>query len=271
VLDGHTFVAISAGALHTCALDDGGLAWCWGNQDFGRLGNNNTFAGNVTSPVAVFGSLVFSSISAGLEHTCAIQASNLAAYCWGRQANGRLGNNSVVDVGVGTPQSVQGGLAFLSVTAGLHTCGVVAPDTDRRGFCWGSNANGQLGVATLDFADKSVPTVVANSLRFANLDAGYLHTCGATVGGSGFCWGLASEGRLGNGEVAGNRETPRQILGAFSFTKVHAAKAGDSFQSAHSCAMTTKGAYCWGDNLFGYLGDGSTLLTSTPIRVRGQR
>jgi alpha-tubulin suppressor-like RCC1 family protein len=172
---------------------------------------------------------------------------------------------------IGTPQLVQGGLTFLSISAGFHTCAVRAPSTDRRGYCWGGNGNGQLGVAAGDFADKALPTVVANSLRFTNIDAGYLHSCGATVGGIGFCWGSADAGRLGNGEIVGNRETPRQVLGALTFTVIEAGTPGDDATGNHSCAMTPTGAYCWGENTFGHLGDGSTIRSAAPLKVRGQR
>src|SRR2546430_3935126 len=39
---------------------------------------------------------------------------------------------------------------------------------------------------------------------------------------------------------------------------------------AHACALSTDGtAYCWGDNTFGQLGDGTVTERDTPVAVAG--
>jgi hypothetical protein len=178
VLDGHQFIAISAGTVHTCAIRAvDNLAFCWGQQDFGRLGNGATGAVSVPTPQQVQGGIAFSSISAGYDHSCGVRASDGAGYCWGRQGNYRLGNNLNADVAVVAPAAIVNGPAFREITAGqLHSCGVA---TDNRGYCWGNNLRGQLGVG--DIAERQTPVEIVNSLRFANLgSAGGQRTSGVS-------------------------------------------------------------------------------------------
>ena len=91
VLAGKTIKQISS----SCAIASDDKAYCWGSNDFGRLGNNST--ANSRVPVAVNTSGVLAGktikqISAGGTHTCAI-ASDDKAYCWG--VGLALGNNSI--------------------------------------------------------------------------------------------------------------------------------------------------------------------------------
>lgn len=54
------------------------------------------------------------------------------------------------------------------------------------------------------------------------------------------------------------------VSGGLVFTALDA--GGD-----HTCAVTTGGAgYCWGHNLSGQLGDGSTTDRTTPVAVSGE-
>src|SRR3954447_18175076 len=56
------FREVSAGAFHTCGLTTTNIAFCWGNNPFGQLGDGTTT--NRTKPVLVAGGLQFRSISA---------------------------------------------------------------------------------------------------------------------------------------------------------------------------------------------------------------
>ena len=88
-----------------------------------------------TVPVAVSGGLRFSALDAGWRyHTCGL-TTNAAAYCWGFNVWGQLGNGSTEDAAV--PVAVSGGLTFAGLSAGgTNSCGVT-----RGGiaYCWGDH------------------------------------------------------------------------------------------------------------------------------------
>jgi hypothetical protein len=85
---------VTAGAVHTCALLEGGAAYCWGQNLHGQLGEGGT--ANHARPVAVAGGLTFADIQAGGAQTCAVTAAG-AEYCWGQNLQGQLGDGTRVN------------------------------------------------------------------------------------------------------------------------------------------------------------------------------
>jgi alpha-tubulin suppressor-like RCC1 family protein len=189
-----SFVVISAGANHTCALTHAGAAFCWGLNLTGELGQAivanicDTFFPCSRRPVRVETSVVFDTLSSGFGHTCALSGGR--AFCWGRNDRGQLGSSRAADGCDGvacnvSPIRVTGVDAFTQISAGGdHTCGIAA----GVAYCWGSNAYGQLGVG--DATPSSArPLRVAIAERVAAIEARGISTCATTVSGRRDCWG----------------------------------------------------------------------------------
>lgn len=232
----YQFVALDAGAEHTCALTDDGAAYCWGGNRAGELGDGTT---KVRSrPTAVAGGLRFRALSAGAGLTCGLTTAG-TVYCWGR---------------LGTRQTAQpdavGQIAserYVSVAAGgAHACGLTATGA---AYCWGRNDYGQLGAGPAVASQASgTPVPVAGGLTFHSLSAGTLHTCGLTAAGAAYCWGNGTDGRLGTGNERVSA-VPVRVAGNLTFASLSAG-------GAHTCGVTTSGRiYCWGSNWRGQLGN----------------
>jgi alpha-tubulin suppressor-like RCC1 family protein len=257
VAGGLTFRSVSNGSLqyYSCGLTTAGAAYCWGYNDYGQLGNG-TFTNSV-APVAVNGSLTFTALTAGAGGQACGLVSGGAAYCWGYNGSGRLGNGSVAFSS--TPAPVSGGLSFSSISAGQNgvTCGVT---TAGAAYCWGYNGDGEIGDGTTN--NSSVPVAVAGGLSFKVVSAGYTSTCGLTAAGAAYCWGDNTYGELGNGTTT-NSKTAAAVGGGLTFSAI---SVGDAF----ACGVTTAGAaYCWGYNAQGQLGVGSAARSAVPVAVYG--
>jgi alpha-tubulin suppressor-like RCC1 family protein len=194
VSGGLTFSSISAGNQHTCGITTAAKVYCWGNGGSGRLGNNDT--ANSSSPVAVTvpvppsGALVFSSVSAGDQHSCAVTATG-AGFCWGNGGNGRLGNGDTANSNFAAPLF---GYSFSSIMAGgAHTCGITLSGAT---YCWGNNGFGRLGNGGT--ANSSVPILVSGAYTFSSISIGDTHTCGLTSSGTAYCWGNNGFGQIGS-------------------------------------------------------------------------
>jgi alpha-tubulin suppressor-like RCC1 family protein len=83
--------AVVAGSVHSCARSATGMAWCWGRNNYGQLGDGSTV--DRRTPVPVRGGLVFTSLSATGAHSCGVRASG-EVWCWGFNADGQLGDGT---------------------------------------------------------------------------------------------------------------------------------------------------------------------------------
>jgi alpha-tubulin suppressor-like RCC1 family protein len=254
VASGLLFVQVSAGYSHTCGVTVDSLAYCWGYNFFGQLGDGTQI--DRLTPVRVAGFLRFRGVSAGTSHTCGITISN-RAYCWGAGYTGALGDGSLANTRL-KPVAVAGSHHFRQVAAGnSHTCAVTLDD---RAYCWGSNSFGPLGDGTEETRLKPVP--VLGGLKFRQLDTGLGHTCGVTLTNSAWCWGNNSSGELGRGPPRDESHTPVRVAGGLHFRRIIAG-------FSHTCGETTDNrGYCWGNNSFGTIGDGTNnnqRLTPVPV------
>jgi alpha-tubulin suppressor-like RCC1 family protein len=267
-----SYALISAGLIHTCALDQLGKAWCWGSGTQGQLGNGAV--ANSAVPVAAATNHTFVDISTGAFHTCGLDASG-DLWCWGSNGSGELGNgantSSLVPVRVTAPP----GVSFATISlGGLNTC---ALSTTQDAYCWGSNVNGQLGDNSI--TNRNVPTPVAGGHKFQALAIGSVNsilnsTCGVEPNGTAWCWGNNNAGQLGISTGGSPNSCTFGQLGPFACAWTPQTVQGNHVfdlvipGNQHTCGQTRTGAVaCWGYNGNGQLGDGTRVSRATPAIV----
>ncbi len=267
ILNGQRMTNIAGGANHMCAINSG-LAACWGDNSYGQLGNNSaTTSFNTPQQVATFGPLLtISHIAAGARNSCGI-ASN-AAYCWGDNSSGAVGNNS--STGVSSPTLVTASAGLLggkSVTqiqvGGLFACALANGGV----YCWGSNAFGQLGNNSTSLSRVPVRVLHTGALlnkTVTQIAVGNEHAC-AIADGEVFCWGRNNYGQLGTGNT-----TSSSVPIAVSTSTGLSGKVITNILNggySHTCAVADGQAYCWGRNNYGQLGDNTTADKTSPVAV----
>jgi alpha-tubulin suppressor-like RCC1 family protein len=298
---------VSAGGSHTCARRSGAL-YCWGSNSSGQAGQANT-AADVLVPTPVGSDADWTAVVTGGNHSCGLRGTNL--YCWGFNSQGQIGDGTTMtrtaptpirddidwaEVAVGpsttcaravdgswwcwgdnTNQAAGDGLPLsyreprrVGTGVGWRAIGGGGPascaiDDNARLFCFGSNQTGTLGVGPLP-ADLTVPADINAGTGWAQVEAGTSSTCAIKTDGSLWCWGSNSSGQLGHGVAGRTRDRPTVVMEGTSFRKV-------SVGNSSACAITTADVlYCWGDDSFGKLGNGSPeadLGTPTQIPSTG--
>ncbi len=194
-------IAIAAGGAHSCAVLDNGHVDCWGSNTSGQLGQNCS-SDHCTTPVDVGGGIgTATAVAAGVGHSCAL-LSDHTVKCWGLNADGQLGNgtttNSSAPVAVSGIDGVNTKALAIAV-GGSHSCALLS---DGNVECWGLNANGQLGDASV--TSSSTPIVISkingNASAIAagsRLSCARLSTGTGTLldTGTGLMWKRCSEGQ----------------------------------------------------------------------------
>lgn len=243
---------------YTCAITTSGALKCWGNNPWGQIGDN-TKGNTRLTPVDVTGlSAGVTQVSTGWNHTCAVVSPG-GAKCWGRNTNGRVGDNSTTDRL--TPVDVYGLTSGVSQvgTGWTHSCALLTSGAVK---CWGSNTFGELGDSS--YTPRTAPVSVSSlSSGVSQIAVGAYHTCALSTTGSVKCWGYNDYGQLGNGTYA-TSTSPVNVTGLASIA-VHI-----SAGHYHTCAVLDTGAVqCWGVNNYGQLGDSTTTTRNVPTNVSG--
>jgi len=253
VVGGLVFSAISVGA-HSCGIAASGEGWCWGQGDYGQLGNDSNQ--NRAVPVQVAGELKFRSISAGLLHSCGVTTDG-RAWCWGSNELAPLGVGSTRLV-VHMPAAVASMVRFEAIRAAYrHTCALA---TGGGVWCWGVNETGELGDGSTK--DRETPMRVAGEQRFKRLATASpsSHSCALTLDGAAYCWGFNADGQLGNGGTTDSLR-PVAVAGGQKFVSISTGRF-------HTCAVTFDDAvWCWGGGRFDGLGTGAKGGSTVPVRM----
>lgn len=261
---------VTVGAGHTCAVLEDGTAECWGDNEYGQLGDGESGTQR-SEPAPVEGLTDVTGIYPGYDHTCAIADDTL--YCWGDNQSGQLGDGTTTDSPTFVAVQDDAFDAPLTdvVLGDSHTC---ALDDDGNAYCWGDDDRRQLGqpedVSDNGDDDTNSPLLVEvfEDDEVRQLAAGDKHTCAvvapegpdgldANLGNELYCWGLNGNGQVGH-EETGNRG-PTHVE---DIEDVREVVTG----STHTCALDQEGEVgCWGRTTRGRLGVGEDYEFNSPL------
>jgi alpha-tubulin suppressor-like RCC1 family protein len=127
---------IASGAGHSCALTSNGPI-CWGNTDVGQVGD-----GQSPNPAGLTLLTLppIQHLAAGGTQTCALTQDGVV-YCWGAP-------NENANQSVGQPTQVTLPMPATAIAVGTaQVCAILLDGTIE---CWGTNAQGELGLGTVD-------------------------------------------------------------------------------------------------------------------------
>ncbi|MGB4762318.1 MAG: hypothetical protein WBP12_03085 [Candidatus Saccharimonas sp.] len=214
-------------SFNMCAIADG-KAWCWGNNEAGQVGNDDSGTTRVRVPTkvddtGVLAGKTVTSISqdgyyngnTSYTHVCAVASGQ--AYCWGDNVYGQLGRGPSNTTASDTPVAVYtsgvlNGKTISDIVVGLqHSCALT---DDGKVYCWGANGAGQIGDGLT--GTRYVPTAVStsgglNGKTVVTIGGGANRGCAITNSFQSFCWGLNTDGQLGDGTQT-NRNVPTEAI-----------------------------------------------------------
>ncbi len=218
------------------------------------------------------------SISAGVDHTCAIwNGSTPTLRCWGNNDNGQLGYGDTTDLDgpIATAVNMNGGTPDQVYATNGRTCVLLTSGAMK---CFGANSYGQLGMGNTTelHAPSSTAINLGEGVTATKVAAGASHTCALLTGGDVKCWGLnGTYYPLGYDDQT-NRTSPDSTALPFGETEtVTDIATGDN----HVCVILTRGesagiVRCWGANDDAQLGmppipTGYSLPNSTDVNLGG--
>ena len=242
--DDADWVAVAAGAAHTCAAKTDGSLWCWGDNGRGQTGGPRITSYDPVPHTVAGGAISWAQLAAA-GPTCGI-GDDHNLWCLG------LGAQS--ETTVRAPARLPG--SWKHVSAGsVSTCAI---DDTSALFCWGNNYAGQLGDSS--YRSAGAPKQVAGP-GWVAISVGSTTACAIREGGELGCWG-SNFTSLGDGSTT--RLTPTRIS--------NRSWAAVAVGSSHTCAIeaTTGLLSCWGSNYYGELGTGDNVVAPLPTPVTSQ-
>jgi len=197
---------VSAGQQRTCARTTLGAVYCWG-AIWQQRSQGLELTSAQPTPRLVPNAPSMAWVTVGTFTTCGSDISGFG-YCWEANPRGEMGTGS--QDGSQSPLRVASDLEFVHISAGIvQTCGVVV---SGAGYCWGDDSFGQLGVSPSlliercggqQLACTTRPVPVYGRQRFTEISTGFgSHSCGVTIRGNLYCWGLGVSGQRGDGTAS---------------------------------------------------------------------
>jgi alpha-tubulin suppressor-like RCC1 family protein len=185
---------VEAGPYNSCAITFSGKVFCTGYGLEGQSGDGTNTS--KTQFTQVPGITDATSIGIG-ERTICVTLNAGGVKCWGSNIYGQLGDGTNINKNVPTLVSGSTGNKFLKVVQGQGTgC---ALSLDGAVFCFGYNAEGELGNGTNTNSNIPVPVSVLDRGVKNIYSAEGLHFCAVLADDTAKCWGYGATGNLGNG------------------------------------------------------------------------
>ncbi len=199
------------------------------------------------------------SVATSRYFACGIDSEE-RTWCWGNNAFGSLGNGTLTDAHVPVEVLLPTGRTFKEIYAGSYV-GCAIDDLSQL-WCWGHNEHGEVGDGSTTNRVTPVLVNVPAGHTFHDITGGIYHLCALDQSGAAWCWGEGLYGKLGNGTTM-DRAVPTAVTmpaGRF-FTRL-------AHQAHGKCALDDLGqVWCWGYNVNGNLGNGSTQDQATPVLI----
>ena len=257
-----TAIQVDTEGNYTCAILDNGSLVCWGENNYGQLGNGSTDDSSSPITVNLGQGRTASQVTTSFGHACAI-LDNASLKCWGANILGQLGDGSTNDsLNPITVDLGQGRTATHVAASGNYTCAILDNSSLK---CWGVNRYGQLGTSeendscllsdNTSFNCRKNPTLVNLGVgKTAKMvAAGGDHTCAILNDNSLKCWGRNNVGQLGQGNAT-DQGTPAMAIDFGTDRTVRSAALGHG----HACAILDDyNVKCWGKHTNASLGTGS--------------
>jgi alpha-tubulin suppressor-like RCC1 family protein len=248
---GSSAVEIASANTHTCVRMENGTVKCWGRNDYGQLGSNNSIVPYSTGPVDVVGVTTARSLSVGLWHAGVI-IGNSGVKTWGNNDHGQLGIESPPSIAYSAMlvTGLSGATAQLSATGTYHSCALLK---DQSVWCFGDNTRGAFGYGSATYYDHPIQ-VRSSSAGVRAVATGDSITCTLTGEATVACSGKNDMGSLGDGTFEDSSTPVIVKWPVASMPRLRNIVA--KYTSA--CAISESGRiWCWGDG----------TATGVPIEV----
>ena len=252
-----SIIFASGAKAQNCTQPPGGalsLAWAWGANQFGALGDGT--AGFGVFPVMQVQKLEgVVAVSAGTFHSLALRNDG-TVWAWGDNTVGELGDWTTTARYL--PVRVQNLIGVTAIAASDDYS--LALKNDGTVWAWGYNGNGELGDGT--FVDRHLPVQVQGLDGVTAIAATVFHSLALRNDGTVWAWGENTYGEIGDGTSGNFRNRPVEVQNLSAVTAI----AAGAFRSL---AVENDGtAWAWGENALGELGDGTTIDRYIPVQVQ---
>ena len=251
-------LALSARGTHACVVQADGVVRCWGNNEFGKLGNGTT--DNPATPVSAFSGIAVTQVSQAYYSTCVITTGG-TVFCSGLNDSGELGDSTTTSRN--TPVQVPGiananDICGRGIFTGEGFCAIDGTEVK----CWGRRF---LGNNTSSSSSSPVLVQGLTDIVPVELACSSDNVCVRATTGEVRCWGSGSGGRIGDGDTD-DELLPVSVPGLSAAAIALGASTGNG-PVVFCAGLLGGGIECWGQG--SALGDGTGGTALSPVSVVG--